>query len=464
VNVLIEGFGADAVALARRLAVERNDVRLAGPEPEPPEGKDLREVGIAVDPSTNLDADPGPADIAYLDPWTPETAPRVARLRAQGTRVSCLGDLLLERWRGPSIGITGTAGKTSTTALVAEILRTAGIDVAVSRGARAGNLWPTGDLLDRLGDTHTDGPSRPSAAPTLLLELTSSHLAFMQTSPTIAAITSFWPDHLELHGSLARYRAAKETIVRHQRKGDRVVVNADDDSAAFADLTPAESFELSLRRPVENGAYLDSTQRVVAVRNRAEKAVGRPNDDVAHPTNLVAAAAIAVAANVNTQAIEHGLSTPRSPPWRAAPAGTLAGIPVVDDGMAATPTKTAALLRSYQTRSIVLIAGGLNHAGGGLVHAAPEEAALFDEACDEIGRAAALVIVFGESAPRLVAKLGRRGVETIEVPDLERAVAEAVIRGPTAAKQGAAAVVFSPLFPVSLDDRARFQRLIEGRD
>ncbi len=59
-----------------------------------------------------------------------------------------------------------------------------------------------------------DTPPTRSHRPLLLLELTSSHLAFMRTTPTVAAVISFWPDHLELHGSLARYRAAKETIVR----------------------------------------------------------------------------------------------------------------------------------------------------------------------------------------------------------------------------------------------------------
>ena len=125
VRVLIEGFGPDAVALARFLSGEGHGVRLAGSGEtlEQAVAADLVDRGVTIEPSADLDADPGPADVAYLDPWTPETAPRVERLRAQGTRLSCLGDVLLERWPGRSIGITGTAGKTSTTALTAEILR-----------------------------------------------------------------------------------------------------------------------------------------------------------------------------------------------------------------------------------------------------------------------------------------------------------------------------------------------------
>ena len=82
----------------------------------------------------------------------------------------------------------------------------------------------------------------------MVLELTSSHLAFMSSSPDVAVVTSFWPDHLELHGSAAAYRAAKETIVRHQRPDGAVVVNADDPAAlSFADLTPARRYAFSSR-------------------------------------------------------------------------------------------------------------------------------------------------------------------------------------------------------------------------
>ena len=449
-DVLIEGFGPDEISLARLLAAEGNSVRLASPAPEGAEARVLRELGIRVEPAADLDADPGAADIAYLDVWTPEVAPRVQRLRAQGSRVSCLGDLLLERWRGPSIGVTGTAGKTTTTAITAGILRGAGVETAVSRGARAGNLWPTAELLDRLGTGDRADPST-----VLLLELTSSHLAFMSSSPTIAAVISFWPDHLELHGGLARYRAAKETIVRHQTEGDTVVVNADDASAQFAAATPANLVELSLERAVERGAYLDRERGVVVADPTGETAIGHVASRAAHPANVLAAVAIATAAGVNAAAMASGIRTAVVPPGRAQPAGSLAGIPVIDDGMAATPSKTATLLAGYPDHSVVLIAGGLNDAGGGRVHATPEEHALLERACDEIARTARACVLFGEAGQRLAPLLRARHVEPIEATGLEGAVAATARIAP-----GASAVVFSPLFPVSLDDRTRFAALV----
>jgi UDP-N-acetylmuramoylalanine--D-glutamate ligase len=467
VTILVEGFDPDAIALARLFAGEGHKVRLAGTADRPHEAKELAELGIDLEPHADLDSDPGEAEIAYLDVWTPETAPRVQRLHAQGTRISCLGDLLLERWDGTSVGITGTAGKTTTTSLTAAILRAEGIDIAVSTGARAGNLWPTADLLDRsqTGDNATQAsPGRRDGA-VLLLELTSSHLAFMHHSPTVAAVISFWPDHLELHGDLAHYRAAKETIVRHQRSSESVVVNADDAASGFAAATPADLTEFSLHRRVEHGAYLDPARGIVLIDPTGETVLGPLQAQAAHPGNVVAAAAIAAAAGATAAAIAQGVRTAAPLPWRAQPLpvqthGPLAGIRVVDDGMAATPLKTAATLAIYPDHSIVLIAGGLNDAGGGPVHATPEEHALLERACDEIARTALVVVVFGDGGTRLAALLQRRRVEIQPAADLAEAVAVAADRAAEAAD--AAAVVFSPLFPLPHEERTRFASLVCG--
>ena len=81
--------------------------------------------------------------------------------------------------------------------------------------------------------------------------------------------------------------------------------------------------------------------------------------------------------------------------------GTIGGVPVIDDGMAATPGKTAATLAAYTNGSVVLIAGGMLELGAGPVHAMPEERRLLETAVAEAARAARLVVLFGPAAERL---------------------------------------------------------------
>ena len=394
-DVLIEGFGPDAIALARLLAGEGNAVRIASPEPEPRAAGELRELGIDVQPSVDLDADPGDAEIAYLDVWTPEVAPRVETLRARGTRVSCLGDLLLERWKGPSIGITGTAGKTTTTALVASILRQAGIDVAVSRGARAGNLWPTADLLERIG-VETDG-----AGTTLLLELTSSHLAFMHSSPTLAAVISFWPDHLELHGTLERYRAAKEQIVRYQHAGDRVVVNADDASAAFADATPAGVWEISLARRGRAGRVPRPGARRRRRRRDDRDGARRTSRTRRPPRQRRRGGRDRDRSRRRRRRSRRGSTRPTYRRGARSRRARSAAFPWSTTAWPRRRPRPPRRSPAIPAGSVVLIAGGLNDAGGGSVHATPAEHALLEQACDVIARVARVVVLFGEAGPRL---------------------------------------------------------------
>ena len=448
-TVLVEGFAPDAVALAALLRGEGSAVRLAGPGPAPPDAIVLRARGVTVDEHADLDADPGVAEVAYLDVWTPETAPRVRRLRAAGTRLSCLSDLLLERAPGRTLGVTGTAGKTTTAAFAVQLLRAAGIEVAAGTSARAANLWATEELVPVLQRR------RPPAL--LALELTSSHLAFMRSSPDVAVITAFWPDHLELHGSLAAYRAAKETIVRHQAADGWVVVNEDDpEAAAFAALTPARRASCSLRGPVSRGAFLAGA-RVVARWDDAERELGRAADLPLAGTqraNVLTAVAAALAAGAALDALPETLGGLQPPPHRAhvVVARGEGGVEVVDDGLAATPAKAAATLATYPDRSVVLLAGGDPAPAGRRAHAAPEERVLLERACDEAARAARAALLFGPAAAELDGLLRERGVDTGRAQSLD----EALEQGLGLAAAHGCALLFAPFYPV---DQAACERL-----
>ena len=429
---LVEGFDADAVALARLLAEEGREVTVAGPGDAGHNALALRALGVEVRDHLDLDAEPGEHGEAFLDVWTPETAPRVGRLRASGCRVRCLADLLLERARVPTIGITGTAGKTTTTALVVQLLRAAGVRVHASTTARAGNLWPTAELLE------------PPADGVLVLELTSSHLCFTTRSPSVAAITCFWPDHLELHGSLERYRAAKETIVREQVEGDVVVVNEDDQAAVdIAAVSPGRRLGYSTLGAVAEGAFARGSSIVVRA-GGVERELPRPDGlDGPRLQAVLGATAVAVAAG----ALPSGLDGLRPPELRATAVARRGAVELVDDGMAATPAKAAATLRSRPDGTVVLVAGGELTSAGLAVHASPEEQRLLEDACAEARRAARLVVLFGPAADRLAPFLDP--VPLLRVCDVEGAIATAADH-----LDGAGALLVSPMFPLSMGERA----------
>ncbi len=426
-RVLVERSAQDATAVAGLLAGEGNDVRIA-----------------------DLDRDRGPADVAYLDVWTPEVAPRVAALRARGVRLTCSSDLVLDRARrlgARTIGITGTAGKSTTSALAVQLLRAAGLTVQATANARLGHLWVTDELVTRC-DRFTPGEI-------VVLELTSSHLAFMSSSPDVAVVTCLWPDHLELHGSGQAYRAAKETIVRHQTRDGAVVVNVDDPPAAsFAGLTPARRYSFSRERELGEGAFARYGHVVMRV-DGEETVIGPVPSSPALAQATLGACATAVAVGTAPRSLEGTLGLLVPPPHRQETIGRVGGARIVDDGMAATPAKARAALAACPDRSVVLVAGGRRETDGGPAHASPEERLLLAALADEAVRAVSLAVLFGESAALLECKLASRGVLTLTVRTLEDAVAVSL-----AAASGAGVVLFAPVFPLSLEEREAFPGLV----
>jgi UDP-N-acetylmuramoylalanine--D-glutamate ligase len=400
---------------------------------------ELRSAGIEVLEHADLGREPGAHEEAFLDVWTPEVAPRVARLHASGCRVRCLGDLVLERARVPTIGVTGTAGKTTTAAFLVRLLREAGVDVHSST-ARAGNLWPTAELLG-IPDTGV-----------VVLELTSSHLCFTTRSPAIAVITSFWPDHLELHGSLDRYRGAKEAIVRTQSAAEAVVVNEDDgDAVAIASRSPGRRFGFSLSREVEAGAFRRGESIVLRTAG-LERALPVPS--ALEPPRLQAllgALAAALAAG------SCPVTVPSLPelPFRTVTVGRLGETELVDDGMAATPAKTAAALRTREAGSVVLVAGGELTSAGLPVHASLPERRLLEEACAEVRRATRLAVLFGAATARLAPLLDPE--RTVRATSLDDAIARAAAHA-----SDAKALLVSPMFPLPLASRERIAPVLRG--
>jgi UDP-N-acetylmuramoylalanine--D-glutamate ligase len=385
-----------------------------------------------------------PDEVRLLSPWAPLGGEDVAT-------ASGAADLLLRFTPVPVLGVTGSAGKTSTTRLAERMLRASGIETLSASDAPADNAWPTADLLERaLG-------ARPPAW--CVAELTSNHLAVCSVSPRIACITNVWADHVDQHGSFAAYREAKQRIVAFQRTGDWTVVNADDPGAmALGSTSPARILRCSLRGPVcDPGAGIESDRLVV----RLDGAVSDfgPAGALPAPPGPEAgllAGACALLAGASPEAIGRALAGWHGLALRRERLGVVDGCEVIRDALAATPAKAAAGLALHAPGSVILIAGGDDDLGGGPLHADPQERVLFDRAATIAARVCAYAALFGPAAPRLAAALAAAGLASIGVHET---LPEACTDARAHAAPGRT-ILFAPWFATSAQERASIPDLL----
>jgi UDP-N-acetylmuramoylalanine--D-glutamate ligase len=289
-------------------------------------------------------------DLLCLSGGVPLEQPLVQAAVAHGIPLSNDAQLFLERCPAPVIGITGSAGKTTTTTLVGLMVKAGGWTTWV--GGNIGDV-----LLDVLPQIEPDHR--------VVMELSSFQLEIMTRSPQIAAITNITPNHLDRHGTMEVYTRAKAQILLHQQVGDVAILGRDDAGAAsLADAVGGDLAWFSANSMVADGAFL-AGQRVVIT------GVSSPDGD-AHIVcergdillrgdhnvqNVLAACAISGAAGVQPNAMLTVIREFRGVPHRQEPVRTLDGVTYVNDSIATAPERVLAALKSYD-EPLVLLAGG----------------------------------------------------------------------------------------------------------
>ena len=417
-RVVLDRLDRDGAALAELLRDRGADVWVAdhAPDADVPEGCTLVHERAAAAQR---------AELLLVDCWTPETAPHVVQARERGIPVGCLADLILHEWPTPVIGVTGTAGKTTTARLIAHLLDADGWDVLIPPTGRAENAWPSADTLADLVEGR--------APDVLVLELTSTHLAYMSTSPSTAVVTSLSADHAELHGSEGRYFASKQRILVHQEPGDNAVLPHD--APAMVPRTGVRVIRFDATEPLAIASHVAPHLR----------------------SNVACAVAVvrdALGADVEQDDIDSFVM----PAWRGEFIGRTGEVAVFHNGMAATPSKAKAFVEVLPDRSSVLIVGGLSDMDNGPVHASPAEQRLLREACAEFARAARRIVLIGPAAAKVAPLLAEAGATDVQIgPDLHWATAEAMRE-----LEGVGQIAWVPAFPVELQDRERFADLISG--
>lgn len=335
-RVLVYGLGRSGLAAARLVAsqghaVETYDVRT--------EGEDIATAcALGWPPLPSIDA--SSARVCIAAPGVPIDHRDLARLRARGVEV--IGEVEWVQRTVPAtfVGVTGTAGKGTTTRWIADTLAAAGLDAVAG-----GNIDPALSAVAR-ADT------------TLVVELSSFQLERCPTlKPRVAVALNLGEDHIDRHGNVAAYHAAKRNMIRHQDRHDTFVYNADDPLLrGWAAGSRASTRSFSLEHDAD-ARYLraDGTLQLegrplldaAALRVRGEHQIA----------NALAVALACRALGLGRDAIAEGLRTFAGLPGRYAPAGSVGEVLFIEDSIATRPLAVAAALRATPA-PLVWIAGG----------------------------------------------------------------------------------------------------------
>jgi UDP-N-acetylmuramoylalanine--D-glutamate ligase len=390
---LVVGLARSGVAAA--LLLHARGERVTGVDAGAPDVTRLREAGVEV----HLDA-PGTdlldtVSALVKSPGVPGRAPVVAAARERGMPV--LGEVELA-WRllpNDFVAVTGTNGKTTTTELVGHVYREAGLPVAV-----AGNVGtPVASLVGAL-DPET----------TVVCESSSYQLEdTLAFAPKAALLLNVTPDHLDRHGTMEAYRAAKLEAFRRQGPDDVAVAP----TALAGDLPGAA-------RRVTFGLAADGA--TVALHDdgtiswQGEPLIGSHELGIPGPhnrENAMAAAAVTLALGVDPDAVRAGLRSFGGVAHRLEPVRERDGVAYVNDSKATNVDATLVALRSYPPGSVRLIAGGVTKAQD-FAPLAP----LVAERC-------ASVHLIGAGAAEIAGALEATGVPLHDDGDMEHAVGAA---------------------------------------
>ena len=323
------------------------------------------------------------ADILLVNPGVPMDNPLVAMARGAGARIEFAMNLLFKLTpKNRKIGVTGSNGKSTTTALLGEMVR-----VMDERALVGGNI---GKCL--LSETRNLAPDVP-----IVLELSSFMLegmSEMASSPHVAIVTNLSPNHLDRHGTMQAYAEAKLNIIRHQEPGDCAVLNADDPAlCGWESQTRARVIRFSVKEELAgNAAFLSGDKLIVRWEGVEEVIAYRRTlrlPGLHNVANALAASAAALAFGVQPWQMVEALSKFNGLPHRLeVVARNEKKVTYYNDSIATTPESAICALSSFDG-PITLIAGGSDKGSG------------FDELAVAIVRKVRRLILLGVTAPKI---------------------------------------------------------------
>ncbi|MDI6706318.1 MAG: UDP-N-acetylmuramoyl-L-alanine--D-glutamate ligase [Bacillota bacterium] len=339
-------------------------------------------------------------DFAVISPGVPPGIPLVQELIKKGKEVISEVELSFRLMEAPVVAITGTNGKTTTTALTGQVFKESGRNTYV-----VGNI----------GKPIISVASSALENDVVVAEISSFQLeGIAMFRPKSAAILNITPDHLDRHGTFQNYVDAKARIFENQDQGDFLVLNADDEvTAGLGHKSRARVVHFSRRKVLEAGSFVQDGYIVVGEGNAKEKICLASELRIPGTHNLenaLAAAALGWTMGVPFESIEKALKSFEGVEHRLERVDVVNGVSYINDSKGTNPDASIKAIQAVE-KPIILIAGGY------------DKGSSYEEFVKNFDDKVKAVVLLGETAEKIKKTCQNNGFNNIYIVDsVEEAV------------------------------------------
>lgn len=339
-------------------------------------------------------------DIAVKSPGVPFDLELIDNLQKQNIEVVTDIELAYRLCKNKFIAITGTNGKTTTTALTGEIFKNSNVPYHIAGNIGVGILW---EVVNSKQDE------------IFIVETSSFQLQnTVDFKPYISLVTNITPDHLNWHKTIEHYRDAKKKVFKNQDKYDFTVLNYDDSEVrSWSDETKAEVIFFSTREKLSRGIYIEDNWIVIdlqedkirVLKTDELKILGRHNLE-----NALSSIAIAYCAKIDLSVIRDTLREFEGVEHRLEFVKEIEGVRYYNDSKGTNPDASIKAIESIP-RGIILIAGGM------------DKGSEFDEFIESFSGRVKSLVLLGETKEKIRSCANKKGfLETHLVSSIEDAV------------------------------------------
>ena len=338
------------------------------------------------------------ADVVAISGSVPADAPFVAAARQRGLPITNDSQEFVRRTPTAVIGITGSAGKTTTTALT-----------GVMGQVDGRTTWVGGNIgRPLLADLH-----KMADKDMVVQELSSFQLEIWQQSPPVAAVLNITPNHLDRHKTMQAYVEAKANILRHQSKTAVAVLSADNaGSFSLSNLVQGRLRLFSDKQPVADGAFVHNGY--IYLRDGSRETAVCTLDDIQlrgrhNVRNVLAAITLADSVGVDHQAMRQAIRTFHGVEHRLERVAVIDGVTYINDSIATAPERAIAALSAFD-EPLILLAGGR------------DKDMVWEDWANWVAKRVRHTVLFGHLAPALADRLTAVSAPFTQVATLAEAV------------------------------------------